>query len=113
IYDSNATPIFTGNPAEENAKSSQLEFSLPDFEDGTYTVKWDIVSADGHPVDGSYAFAVGEATEGGVKSIQGDNKSEGSIILERMIPEDLLLLGVGLFWFDWVEEWRNCFTLHN
>src|SRR5699024_3820884 len=46
IYDSNATPIFTGNPAEENAKSSQLEFSLPDFEDGTYTVKWDIVSAD-------------------------------------------------------------------
>lgn len=112
IYDSNATPIFTGNPAEENAKSSQLEFSLPDFEDGTYTVKWDIVSADGHPVDGSYAFAVGEATEGGVKSIQGDNKSEGSIILARMIPEGLLLLGAGLFWFAWLAERRNFPTLH-
>lgn len=112
IYDSNATPVFTGNPDEENAKSSQLEFSPSELRDGTYTVKWDVVSADGHPVDGSYAFAVGEATEGGVKTIQGDNQSESGIILARVVPEGLLLLGAGLFWFAWLAERRNFPTLH-
>src|SRR5699024_11159897 len=52
------------------------------------------------------------ATEGGVKSIEGDNKSEGSIILARMIPEVLLHLGAGLFWFAWFAERRNFPTLH-
>src|SRR5699024_3321687 len=58
IYDWNAKPVFTGNPDGDSELAPLLTFSLPDLKEGTYTVKWNIVSADGHPVDGSYAFSV-------------------------------------------------------
>src|SRR5699024_12746624 len=73
IYDWNAKPVFTGNPDGDSELAPLLTFSLPDLKEGTYTVKWNIVSADGHPVDGSYAFSVGKATEGGVKSAGEDS----------------------------------------
>lgn len=104
IYDSNAKPVFTGNPDDGVEKSPKLEFSPPDLEDGTYTVKWNVVSADGHPVGGSYAFAVGEPTEGGVKTVDGNDESETSLVLARIVPEALLLVGAGLFWFGWLAE---------
>jgi methionine-rich copper-binding protein CopC len=35
---------------------------LKPLADGTYTVAWRVISADGHPIDGSYEFQVGEGT---------------------------------------------------
>lgn len=107
VYDSSAKVIFSGNPDDGVEKSPELAFSLPELDDGTYTVKWDVISADGHPVDGSYAFSIGEATEGDVKTVSGDDSSEGELILARIIPEGLLLLGAGLFWFGWLAERRG------
>ena len=34
----------------------------PDLPDGAYTVRWRVVSADGHPISGSVPFQVGDAT---------------------------------------------------
>ena len=107
IYDWNAKPVFTGNPDGDSELAPLLTFSLPDLKEGTYTVKWNIVSADGHPVDGSYAFSVGKATEGGVKSAGEDSDSEGLLTIARVIPEGLILLGAGLFWFGWLAERRK------
>ncbi len=33
----------------------------PDLPDGAYQVRWRVVSADGHPISGAFAFAVGAA----------------------------------------------------
>src|SRR5699024_3869020 len=97
----------TGNPDADSERAPLLTFSLPDLKKGTQTVKCNIVSADGHPVDGSYAFSVGKATEGGVKSAGEDSDSEGLIPIARVIPEGLILLGAGLFWFGWLAERRK------
>lgn len=107
VYDWNGEPVFTGNPDGDVEKAPKMEFSLPELEQGTYTVKWDVVSADGHPVSGSYAFSVGEATEGGVESVAEDGGSEGALVFVRLIPEGLILLGAGLFWFGWLAERRT------
>lgn len=107
IYDWNAKPVFTGNPDDGVEKSPKLEFSLPELDDGTYTVKWNVVSADGHPVGGSYAFSIGKPTEGGVKSVNKESGSEAALIASRVIPEGLLLLGAGMFWFGWLAERRK------
>lgn len=107
IYDWNAKPVFTGNPDGDNQRAPLLAFSLPELKQGTYTVKWHVVSADGHPVDGSYAFSIGKATEGGIKSAGSDGDSEGILTVARVIPEGLILLGAGLFWFGWSAERRN------
>ena len=106
IYDWNAKPVFTGNPDEGGSdRTPLLEFSLPELKEGTYTVQWNVVSLDGHPIQGSYSFAAGEVTEGGAKSINsGDDHHTGPLIVARTVAEGLLLLGAGLFWFAWLAE---------
>lgn len=107
IYDWNAKPVFTGNPDDDIKRSSLLEFSLPKLKQGTYTVKWNVISADGHPASGSYAFAIGKPTQGGVQSVAEDASFEGVLITARVIVESLLLLGAGLFWFSSLAEKRK------
>ncbi|WP_449354858.1 copper resistance CopC/CopD family protein [Virgibacillus natechei] len=107
IYDWNANPVFTGQPDGERERSELLEFSLPEMEEGTYTVNWSVVSLDGHPVSGSYTFAVGEATEGGAKSVEGSDDSSAFLIATRTLVEGLLLVGAGLYWFAWLAEKRK------
>lgn len=48
----------TGDPREVRAIYS----ILPHLSEGAYRVTWHIISADGHPVSGTIAFAVGNAT---------------------------------------------------
>lgn len=36
-----------------------LTQALPELPDGTYQVTWRVVSADGHPISGSFGFSVG------------------------------------------------------
>lgn len=108
VYDWNGRPILTGQPDSESKRSRVLYFTLPDLEQGTYTVQWSIVSLDGHPVSGSYVFSVGKATEGGVQSV--DTAAGGSTILlvaARFVVEGLLLVGAGLYWFAWMAERRK------
>lgn len=46
-----------GDPRDVNALIAPIEAPLAA---GAYRVTWRVVSADGHPVDGSYVFTVGE-----------------------------------------------------
>ena len=39
-------------------KENKLEISHRQLENGTYTVKWEIVSNDGHPTEGSLSFQI-------------------------------------------------------
>ena len=38
-----------------------VSVGLGELVEGSYTVDWRVTSADGHPVDGRYAFAVGDS----------------------------------------------------
>ena len=45
---------------EEPADGSTLRYPLPDLPDGSYLVTWRVVSADSHPVAGSFSFGIGQ-----------------------------------------------------
>ncbi len=45
-----------------DASKTQLSVPLPALDDGTYVVTWRALSADGHPIRGSFTFNVGAAT---------------------------------------------------
>ena len=111
IYNRNAETIFTDSPDGDIERAPLLEFSLPDLEEGTYTVNWNIVSADGHPVSGSYTFSVGQPTQGEAVSAGNNDYIENLLIAVRIIPEGLILLGAGLFWFAWLAERRKFTSL--
>jgi methionine-rich copper-binding protein CopC len=54
---------------EEDARVSAddrrlLVADLGDLSEGSYTVEWRVTSADGHPIDGSYEFAVDASAAG-------------------------------------------------
>ena len=40
---------------------TQLLTEIPPLDDGNYTVNWRVVSSDGHPISGTFEFAVGDA----------------------------------------------------
>ncbi len=107
IYDWNGQPILIDSPQGGKERSKDLEVPVPDLKQGTYTVKWDIVSLDGHPVNGSYIFAVGEATEGAVQPVDKADDTTPYIVIARTIVEGLLLLGAGLYWFVWFAGKRG------
>lgn len=50
----------TNNKPVMSDDRTQLSLQLPPLPKGTYLVSYHIISADGHPVDGTYLFAVGE-----------------------------------------------------
>lgn len=107
IYDWNAETVFVGQAESPGERAPLVEFAIPELADGTYTVKWSVVSLDGHPVNGSYSFAVGKATKGGVKTVSSNNNSDGFLIAARTIAQGLITLIAGLYWFSWLAEKRG------
>lgn len=53
------TSVVDGPP--EEADGVVVQALLPDVPDGSYTVSWRVVAADGHPASGTFAFGVGGA----------------------------------------------------
>ncbi|MFM7225217.1 MAG: copper resistance CopC family protein, partial [Actinomycetota bacterium] len=49
-------------PADRDGGGEVVRAALPRIADGAYLVAWRAVSADGHPVQGAFVFAVGTAS---------------------------------------------------
>jgi copper transport protein len=63
VYDSDQKTV-TDNKARMNASLTSMELELPDLRQGSYLVTYHVISADGHPVEGTYLFAVGQSLNG-------------------------------------------------
>jgi len=50
---------------------------LPDMPEGSYQVRWRVVSSDGHPISGSFEFAVGQETPGATFGLDAEASDEG------------------------------------
>lgn len=60
VFDSNKKPV-TANKAKMSANRMAVELELPKLGTGNYLVTYHVISADGHPVEGTYLFAVGQS----------------------------------------------------
>ncbi|WP_308635651.1 copper resistance CopC/CopD family protein [Paenibacillus silvisoli] len=63
VLDSKSRPV-TNASAQASEDQQSLTLPLPTLGEGVYTVSYSVVSADGHPVSGSYVFIVGNPPEG-------------------------------------------------
>lgn len=108
IYDRNGKPVFAGKPSAGNAsRAPVLQFPLPVLSDGTYTVKWTIISLDGHPIDGSYSFSVGSKTESGTYAVSSAKNTPVWLIAARTIGQGLLMLVAGVYLFAFLARKRG------
>jgi copper transport protein len=55
---------------ELSLDQKQLKHSVSSLADGSYTISYSVLSADGHPIKGSYIFSVGAASDELVKPTQ-------------------------------------------
>ena len=61
VYNNRGNSV-TSREAEMSADQRQLTLRLPKLSDGSYTVSYKVISADGHPVSGSYVITVGKGS---------------------------------------------------
>ncbi|MDR9852303.1 copper resistance protein CopC [Paenibacillus sp. VCA1] len=61
VTDSTGKTVNTSESRFPDGENSVLEADLqPDLPNGVYAVQWKAVSADGHPIEGTYSFQIGE-----------------------------------------------------
>ncbi|WP_246627354.1 copper resistance protein CopC [Paenibacillus solanacearum] len=82
VFDAEKRKV-TERSAVMNATKTVLALDLPKLQKGTYIVTYHVISADGHPVDGTYLFAVGQSLDaiGGEAAPQlGHPQGHGGLI---------------------------------
>ncbi|MGW2518735.1 copper resistance CopC/CopD family protein [Streptomyces sp. NPDC001617] len=77
VLDPKGKRVDTGKPSDISGTTYAvpLHSGLPD---GTYTVAWQVVSADSHPVAGAFTFSVGAPSQTSV-SVSGDTAGGGIV----------------------------------
>ena len=63
VLDSRSEPV-TGERAIVSDDRTTIALALPALPEGVYTVAYNVISADGHPVNGTYVFIVGDPPGG-------------------------------------------------
>jgi len=100
LYDWNANEIALPKPQLQAGDAVQVNVPLHPLPEGTYTVVWSVVSEDGHPVDDSFLFSVGQESAAVKKPTEHQDTSGSGdlpLILLRYLVEGLILLGGGLY----------------
>lgn len=82
---------------------TKIKVKIPKLNNGTYTVRWSMISADGHPSEGGYTFSIGEEVQTNAV-VEGDAStsvfSEIMIVILRYVVEGMILIGAGVKWLD-------------
>ena len=96
LLDAAGRPVDVAAPgtASESTIRASLTGNLPV---GSYLVSWRVVSADSHPVGGSFTFTVGRASAISAVDDQARRESawKGAVITNRAIGDAALLLAAG------------------
>ncbi|MCI3240847.1 copper resistance CopC/CopD family protein [Streptomyces spinosisporus] len=68
VLDPKGKRVDAGNPANVSGTSYAVKLKSG-LSDGTYTVSWQVVSADSHPVAGAFTFSIGAPSSTSVKAV--------------------------------------------
>lgn len=113
VFDSKQKQV-TSNKAKLNETHTAVELELPRLETGNYIVTYHVISADGHPIEGTYLFAVGQSLSqpGSLPSTNmehlhshGLSKEMGIVDIATFITRILYYITMLLFtgWVMWLR----------
>jgi copper transport protein len=106
----------TSKKAQLDQKRTTLALELPKLADGTYITTYHIISADGHPIEGSYLFTIGTSVadntfiaSGGLQQNHsfswGMSMQDWLLFLSRIFYYLTLLILLG--WVMWAAVLRS------
>jgi copper transport protein len=79
VYTCAGQRITTGTPRHSPATDRTVVVSIPKLSPGVYLVAWRVISADSHPVDGSYSFRIGPGAAPSVNGCATETTAKSSV----------------------------------
>lgn len=76
VKDENRKSV-TENKAKLSKKHRKVMLKVPELDDGVYTVTYKVISADGHPVDSTYTFTIGDVSDSTSATSAANNIRQG------------------------------------
>ncbi|HEX4688715.1 MAG TPA: copper resistance protein CopC [Nocardioides sp.] len=114
VYGPDGSTVGTGSVAHSHGDGATAAVALRgDLPDGTYLVSYRVVSADSHPIEGAYTFAVGHFTRTPTELAgggSGSNTVDVGLGLARWLSYAGSALGLGGFAFlvwCWPAGWAS------
>lgn len=101
VLDSRSSRV-TGDAAVAGSDRKSLRLALPQLREGVYTVSYQIVSADGHPVSGSYIFVVGdppESVDASAFNPHSEVGHEGHTAETQLTTEQFIIYAVRIIYY--------------
>lgn len=77
VYDHTGMSV-TNNDARMSKDQQQLNLELPTLREGSYTVSYRVISADGHPISASYVFHIGDESVASGQSESMQHEHQGT-----------------------------------
>jgi copper transport protein len=108
VFDTHAKRVDRGAASYVSDRNDAARISLePNLPEGTYTVAWNIISADGHPIEEAFVFHVGHAgarSQGVADEVLGGEAGGGraettAFAVVRWLNFTALVVLVGAFLF--------------
>lgn len=107
LYDDEGKKIADVKPSTSGS-SATLSFSADQVQNGTNTIEWHAMSADGHLVSNQFQFSVGKVTAGDVDtSVPFFEKSDFWFGVMRYISEGAIMGLIGLFWVSLLAKRKS------
>ncbi len=78
VYTCAGKRITTGSPHHFASSDRTVVLSVPKLDDGVYLVSWRVISADSHPVNGTYSFSIGNSSGGNLNSCATETTAKSS-----------------------------------
>ncbi len=70
VFDAEGAEVQSGEPTHPDGRDEEIAVALPEgLGDGSYTVTYRVVSADGHPISGGFVFSVGPGSAAPAASV--------------------------------------------
>jgi len=105
VANSGKRPVTAGRPS---ASGRVVTIRLRKLRDGDYTVRWSVLSDDGHTVDGVFAFAVGAGRAPPSAALSAGSSNLTRNVISRWFFFAGLLIAVGVVLFIPLA-WRPAF----
>lgn len=69
VLDTFGNDVEVGRPRHAPGDDAVVVVDVPTLANGGYAVGWKVVSADGHPIDGAFTFAIGNTPQPGIDTL--------------------------------------------
>jgi copper transport protein len=115
LRDNNGDEVQSAPPQIDPADAHQVTLVPGDLADGIYTLDWRVVSgSDGHPTQGSFAFAINAIVTEPTQLVVDEAVVEGSVAtrLFHLIALSLLIGGLAFARFVWRSDSGDARPLH-